>query len=158
MTKIISWHHEAFPKPLSPSLHSIKYIHTILKANILIVKEWLVCLVHFRYPDSQFVVYTGDTNASPEEVFANVKERFNIVLPDPVELVYLHKRKWVEPMYYRFFTLFGQAFGSMYLGLEALMKFVPGKTTTLSPSLCFSATNTISNTYLHCLVKCVKKY
>ncbi|CAL8078243.1 unnamed protein product [Orchesella dallaii] len=84
----------------------------------------LKCL-QTRYPDSQFVVYTGDTNASPEEVFASIKDRFNIVLPDSIELVYLHKRKWVEPINYRVFTLLGQSLGSIYLGLEALMKFVP---------------------------------
>jgi alpha-1,2-mannosyltransferase len=78
-----------------------------------------------RYPNSQFILYTGDTDA-PEEILARTKQLFNIVLPYPVEFVYLHRRKFVEEGSYPYFTLLGQSLGSIYLGLEALFKFVPG--------------------------------
>jgi len=76
-------------------------------------------------------LYTGDTDASPEEILGKAKERFNITLPYAVEFVYLHKRKWVETHYYPYFTLLGQSLGSIYLGMEALSKFVPGNNTKL---------------------------
>lgn len=89
------------------------------------LKEWKY--VSHRYPSSQFILYTGDTDAAPEEILAKAKERFNIVVPFPVEFVYLHKRKWVEASSYpQYFTLLGHSLGSIYLGFEALFKFVPG--------------------------------
>lgn len=69
-------------------------------------------------------VYTGDTDASPEEILQKAKERFNLTLSN-VEFIYLHRRAWVEANRYPRFTLLGQSFGSMVLGFEALGSFVP---------------------------------
>ena len=42
-----------------------------------------------------------------------------------MEFVFLERRKWVEASPYPYFTLLGQSLGSLVLGFEALMKFVP---------------------------------
>lgn len=78
-----------------------------------------------RYEFVQCVVYTGDTEASPEQILARAKDRFNIELDRPVDFVYLNKRRWVEADMWPHFTLLGQSIGSMVLGLEALVKLVP---------------------------------
>ena len=53
------------------------------------------------------------------------RERFNIALPRPVDFVFLNRRGWVEAEPYPYFTMLGQSFGSLVLGMEAMMKFVP---------------------------------
>lgn len=42
-----------------------------------------------------------------------------------VKFIYLTRRKWVEGSQYPYFTLLGQALGSLYLGFEALNQLVP---------------------------------
>jgi len=81
--------------------------------------------IQSRYSDVKIVVYTGDVNASPNEIIKKVHQRFNVTLPREVEFVYLHKRKWIEASTYPSFTLLGQAMGSIILGFEALFSYVP---------------------------------
>ncbi|KAG0221978.1 asparagine-linked glycosylation protein [Actinomortierella wolfii] len=79
-----------------------------------------------RYPRVVSLVYTGDTDASKEEIIAKVKARFNIELDsNMLEIQYLKKRKWVEDSQWPRFTLLGQSFGSMLLAWEALNSVVP---------------------------------
>jgi len=73
------------------------------------------------------VVYTGDLEASPEEILKRVKTRLNIELPEAIEFIYLRKRRWVEAGRYPMFTLLGQSLGSLVLGWEALNGFLPGE-------------------------------
>lgn len=70
-------------------------------------------------------MYTGDINATGEEIHQKARQRFNITLPQPVEFVFLNTRGWVEAQRYPVFTLLGQSLGSLVLGLEALIAFVP---------------------------------
>lgn len=79
-----------------------------------------------RYPGTKVVVYTGDLEASPDEITNRVRQRLNIELPERVEFVYLHQRGWVEAAKYPTFTLLGQSLGSLILGMEALNAFLPG--------------------------------
>lgn len=74
----------------------------------------------------KIVIYTGDLDASPEEILKRAEQRFNIKLTDPVQFVYLRRRRWVEADMYPYFTLLGQSLGSIVLGAEALAAFVPG--------------------------------
>jgi alpha-1,2-mannosyltransferase len=74
----------------------------------------------------KIVIYTGDLDASPEEILKRAEQRFNIKLTDPVQFVYLRRRRWVEADIYPYFTLLGQSLGSIVLGAEALAAFVPG--------------------------------
>lgn len=79
-----------------------------------------------RYPGTKVVVYTGDLEASPDEIIKRVRQRLNIDLPEPVEFIYLHQRGWVEAENYPTFTLLAQSLGSLILGMEALNAFLPG--------------------------------
>lgn len=74
----------------------------------------------------KIVVYTGDVDASPEEIMKRAEKRFNIRLTAPIQFVYLQRRRWVEADMYPYFTLLGQSLGSIVLGVEALAAFVPG--------------------------------
>jgi len=82
-----------------------------------------------RYPHVRCVIYTGDTDASREEILIKANQHFNISLPrtSPKDLhfVYLRRRWLVESSPYPILTLLGQSLGSILLGLEALLQFVP---------------------------------
>ncbi|KAL3879469.1 hypothetical protein ACJMK2_031766 [Sinanodonta woodiana] len=78
-----------------------------------------------RYPYVKCVVYTGDTYTSDQNILEKARQRFNIVLPKPVEFVFLKRRPWVEATKYPIFTLLGQSLGSIVLGFEALLSYVP---------------------------------
>lgn len=81
--------------------------------------------VQARYMHVKIVIYTGDLDASPEEILKRAEQRFNIKLTAPVQFVYLRRRRWVEADVYPYFTLLGQSLGSIVLGVEALAAFVP---------------------------------
>ena len=70
-------------------------------------------------------MYTGDTDSTGEKIVAKAQERFNIVLPRSVDFVFLNRRVWVEAEPYPYFTMLCQSLGSVVLGWEAMMKFVP---------------------------------
>ncbi|NWH59412.1 ALG11 mannosyltransferase, partial [Geococcyx californianus] len=78
-----------------------------------------------RYRNVTCVVYTGDRDATDEEIVEGAFRRFNIKLTHPVKFVFLEKRYLVEASLYPHFTLLGQSLGSVFLGWEALLKFVP---------------------------------
>ncbi|XP_029348754.1 GDP-Man:Man(3)GlcNAc(2)-PP-Dol alpha-1,2-mannosyltransferase-like [Echeneis naucrates] len=78
-----------------------------------------------RYPSVSFVVYTGDQGVTGEQILDGARQRFNITLPRSVTFVFLRHRLLVEAASYPHFTLLGQSAGSMFLGWEALMAFVP---------------------------------
>lgn len=78
-----------------------------------------------RYPNVRCLVYTGDCDASSQEILLKARQRFNITLPKPVEFIFLTRRNWVEARKYPIFTLLGQSLGSLVLGWEALTSYVP---------------------------------
>jgi len=80
-----------------------------------------------RYPDVHIVVYTGDLAADPEQILKKTEKSFNVKLLPNIEFIYLHRRKWVEASMYPYCTLLGQSVGSVWLGIEALNNFPPGK-------------------------------
>nr|XP_057938944.1 GDP-Man:Man(3)GlcNAc(2)-PP-Dol alpha-1,2-mannosyltransferase-like [Doryrhamphus excisus] len=84
----------------------------------------LRALMH-RYPGVTFVVYTGDQEVTGAQILERARQRFNIKLPRPVSFVFLRHRALVEAASYPHFTLLGQSAGSMFLGWEALMAYVP---------------------------------
>ncbi|KAL8622157.1 hypothetical protein ACOMHN_052959 [Nucella lapillus] len=81
--------------------------------------------IQSRYPMIQCVVYTGDIDASPQEILTRARQRFNISFKRQVEFVFLKRRKWVEASKYPYFTLLGQSLGSLVLGFEALTSYIP---------------------------------
>uniref|UniRef100_A0A8C2QE65 GDP-Man:Man(3)GlcNAc(2)-PP-Dol alpha-1,2-mannosyltransferase n=1 Tax=Cricetulus griseus TaxID=10029 RepID=A0A8C2QE65_CRIGR len=78
-----------------------------------------------KYPEAIYVVYTGDTNVSGQQILEGAVRRFNIKLAHPVQFVFLRKRYLVEDSRYPHFTLLGQSLGSVLLGWEALTQRVP---------------------------------
>jgi len=74
-------------------------------------------------------VYTGDIDANRQEILERARQRFNLVLPragpNDIHFVFLRRRLWVEANRYPFFTMLGQSLGSLVLGWEALLAFVP---------------------------------
>uniref|UniRef100_UPI00398E96ED GDP-Man:Man(3)GlcNAc(2)-PP-Dol alpha-1,2-mannosyltransferase n=1 Tax=Pristiophorus japonicus TaxID=55135 RepID=UPI00398E96ED len=77
------------------------------------------------YKDIIIVIYTGDQDATGQEILDGAYRRFNIKLPQPVQFIFLEKRYLVEARHYPYFTLLGQSLGSVLFGWEALMKCVP---------------------------------
>ncbi len=45
-----------------------------------------------RYVDINFVVYTGDLGVTGQQILEGARRRFNIVLPRPVQFVFLRHR------------------------------------------------------------------
>lgn len=79
-----------------------------------------------RYKDIKISIYTGDTDATPEQILSKCKNNFNISLDAKrVDFIFLNQRKWVEADKYPYFTLLGQSMGSIVLAFEALLKFQP---------------------------------
>jgi alpha-1,2-mannosyltransferase len=73
------------------------------------------------------LVYTGDNDATPEDILARAEGRFGIAFTGamPIEFVYLQKRDWILASGYRRFTLLGQSLGSVVLAFEALQLALP---------------------------------
>lgn len=67
----------------------------------------------------------GDVEYTHEEMMHKVTNNFKITLKSSVELVHLHRRKWVEARLYPYFTLLGQSLGSLLMAWEAINKIVP---------------------------------
>lgn len=80
-----------------------------------------------RYPKAEFYVFTGDVEATSIEILQKVEKTMNIQLEKNIKFIYLHRRKMVESSMYPYFTLLGQAIGSIFLGYEALLHLNPGK-------------------------------
>jgi len=78
-----------------------------------------------RYPDIHCVVYTGDKAHSADDIRSKAKLTFNIPVSPDVEFVFLSSRGWVEAKRYPILTLLGQSFGSVLMGIEALIKRPP---------------------------------
>ncbi|GFT14518.1 GDP-Man:Man(3)GlcNAc(2)-PP-Dol alpha-1,2-mannosyltransferase [Nephila pilipes] len=83
-----------------------------------------ICAVQKQYKDVHCIVYTGDS-VPAADILNNVELRFNIKLLRKIDIVYLRSRFIVEAKYYPIFTLLMQSLGSIILGLEALLKYVP---------------------------------
>lgn len=77
-----------------------------------------------EYSKVNIIVYTGDLDSHPEQMLKKVESTFNIKL-NPIEFIYLHRRKWIEADLYPRFTLLAQSIGSIYLGFEALKAHQP---------------------------------
>jgi alpha-1,2-mannosyltransferase len=79
-----------------------------------------------RYPNSLCVVYTGDHDASKEQIVANVRNRFNIHLNSArVCFLYLSTREHVLPSKWPHFTLLGQSLASILVAWDAFTLLAP---------------------------------
>lgn len=85
----------------------------------------IVRALQANYENVQIYIYTGDLDYDRETILANVEKVFDIKMHHNINIVYLHRRKWVEAKMYPFCTLLGQSVGSIWLGWEALTLFRP---------------------------------
>ncbi|KAG9046002.1 asparagine-linked glycosylation protein [Tulasnella sp. UAMH 9824] len=77
-------------------------------------------------PDVICAIYTGDKDATKDQILAKAKARFDIDLsPHNLEFVWLNNRKQVDAATWPRFTLIGQSIGSVLLALEAVDSLVP---------------------------------
>ena len=62
------------------------------------------------------IVYTGDNDATPEDILTRAHGRFGIEFTGdmPIDFVYLQKRDWVLASGYRRFTLLGQSLAQSF--------------------------------------------
>ncbi|KAM7208503.1 GDP-Man:Man(3)GlcNAc(2)-PP-Dol alpha-1,2-mannosyltransferase [Naviculisporaceae sp. PSN 640] len=79
-----------------------------------------------RWPKAKCVIYTGDHDASKDDILARVENRFNIQLhPPTVNFLYLSTRHWVLASTWPHFTLAGQSIGSIIMAWDAFSLLVP---------------------------------
>lgn len=72
------------------------------------------------------VIYTGDVDATQEQILDSVSKRFDYDLDRTrVVFIYLKSRRLVDSKTWPRFTLIGQALGSIFLTLEALYRCPP---------------------------------
>lgn len=72
------------------------------------------------------IVYTGDVEASPKQILDSVMLKFDYKLDTSrIVFIYLKKRWLVDSNTWKHFTLVGQAFGSVVLTIEAILKCPP---------------------------------
>ncbi|EMD39617.1 glycosyltransferase family 4 protein [Gelatoporia subvermispora B] len=85
-----------------------------------------VAILQRTEPNLVSVVYSGDVDATKDQIIAKVKARFAIDLsPHSLHFVFLRSRHLVEDSTWKRFTLLGQSLGSMYLAWEAMSKLIP---------------------------------
>lgn len=85
-----------------------------------------VKIIQEKYSNCTCVIYTGDCETEAEVIIKNASERLNIQLdPERTKFIYLRLRFLTLDKYYPAFTLLGQSIGSVILGIEAFLKFVP---------------------------------
>jgi alpha-1,2-mannosyltransferase len=73
--------------------------------------------------DIQIIIYTGDIDITSNEILENIKQYFDIdleVYKSSITFIYLRSRFLLENK-----TLLGQNIGSIIVGFEALIRFLP---------------------------------
>ncbi|CAB3402248.1 unnamed protein product [Caenorhabditis bovis] len=79
-----------------------------------------------KFPAYKYYVYSGDLDATKEQILLKARQRFGIELdPTNVEFVPLYLRRLVEADLYPHFTMIIQALMGGVLALEALCRFAP---------------------------------
>ena len=81
----------------------------------------LLSALFLFFPPPQCLIYSG-SDLGPSELAERAMTVFGIKLSKPVRVVRLKKTDLVLPERYPRFTLAGQAFGSIVLGIEALRR------------------------------------
>ncbi|KAI3641686.1 hypothetical protein MIR68_000254 [Amoeboaphelidium protococcarum] len=118
---------------------------------------WVALLACMKqYPNGDFIIFTGDLDASPEQILSKAKDRFNIELPLPVQFVFLKKRFLVEDKLYPRFTLLFQSLGSMVLGYEAIRNC--GQLDIFIDTMGYAFVYPLVKTFCGCKIACYVHY
>lgn len=78
--------------------------------------------------DIQIIIYIGDNDSTPEEILQSAKKYFDIDLnayQSSITFIYLHTRFLLEEKNYKILSLLGSNLGSIIVGFEALIRFIP---------------------------------
>ncbi|KAF8002897.1 hypothetical protein HF325_002142 [Metschnikowia pulcherrima] len=73
-------------------------------------------------------VYTSNTDAEPLQILAKAESKFKVTNLDSKRIVFVYLRRYasyIDGSYWKHFTLAGQLFGSVLLGLEAMYELSP---------------------------------
>ncbi|QBM91085.1 alpha-1,2-mannosyltransferase [Metschnikowia aff. pulcherrima] len=73
-------------------------------------------------------VYTSNTDAEPLQILAKAESKFKVTDLDSKRIVFVYLRRYasyIDGSYWKHFTLAGQLFGSVLLGLEAMYELSP---------------------------------
>lgn len=111
--------------------------------------------LQLNHPEFECVVYTGDCDATAEDILKHAAIKFNIKLPRPIKFIFLHKRTWVEAHHYPYFTLLGQGIGSMVLAYEALSTYVPD---VFFDSMGYPLSYFVFKAFTNCKIACYVHY
>ena len=69
-------------------------------------------------------MYTGDTDATDDQILARASDRLGVEPIREVEFIFLRTRHWVEASKYPVLTLLGQSVGSLVLGEKWSCEYV----------------------------------
>ena len=99
-------------------------------------------------PPTSIIIYTCES-ATPEEIFANVFKKFQILIPKPtilpIQFVYIKNGKeLLDANSYKRFTMIGQSVGSMIFAYRGLTSFLnptlPDTSNANTPDIFFDTT------------------
>eukprot|EP00871_Galdieria_phlegrea_P004699 jgi/Galph1/522/GphlegSOOS_G5270.1 len=107
-----------------------------------------------NYPCCEIVVYTA-SDITVENMTQKVYEQFGIVVPPRFELQLLESSFLLEAEEYPTCTLLGQAIGSMFVTLEAMMRFTPS---VFIDTTGFAASMVIARLLFGCYIGCYVHY
>lgn len=90
---------------------------------------WAAVLATLLQSDKNIaVIYTSNLDASPQDILAKVKNKFQIDFDDSKRIVFIYLHKYsrlIDAEYWKHFTMIGQLFGSIVLTFEALNQLSP---------------------------------
>lgn len=90
---------------------------------------WQAVLATLQEDERNVVaVYTTNTEAEPLLILAKAEAKFKVANLDSQRIVFIYLRrysKYIDGAYWKHFTLVGQLFGSVLLGLEAMYELSP---------------------------------
>lgn len=76
-------------------------------------------------PDLKIAIFCRQ-GTSPEQLCRHAQERFNLKVQPSFQVVPLSRTRLLSPSLYPRFTMLGQAWGSVRVGMEAVGKLLPG--------------------------------
>ena len=78
--------------------------------------------------DIQILIYTGDVGVTSEEILRRAEQCSGIHLKpyrSSITFIYLRSRCLIDAKYYSIFSVLGPSLGSIIVGFEALLRFIP---------------------------------
>ncbi|GJD11052.1 GDP-Man:Man(3)GlcNAc(2)-PP-Dol alpha-1,2-mannosyltransferase [Galdieria sulphuraria] len=116
---------------------------------------WLeVCHLLENFPSCKIIIYTSE-ETTVDALTEKVYRQFGIRVLPKFSLVFLESSFLLEPKEYPWFTLLGQAIGSMFVAIEALLRYTPN---CFVDTTGFPASMSIARFCFGCYVVCYVHY